>query len=59
VNAATANLMQVLESPRSSRAAAVELAAHEGALAESDFVSVVAESLRHLEQLGLIERCDP
>jgi PqqD family protein of HPr-rel-A system len=60
LNAATADLLDhVLTAPRTARAAAEELAAREGAVGDSAFFAAVAESLSHLEHLGLIERCDP
>jgi PqqD family protein of HPr-rel-A system len=57
LNAATAELLeQVLAEPRSARAAAEELAAREGAVGDAAFFSAVAQSLLHLEHLGLVER---
>ena len=59
LNTATADLLgHVLVAPRTARSAGEELAAREGAAAAPDFLSAVAESLLHLEHLGLIERCD-
>jgi PqqD family protein of HPr-rel-A system len=60
LNAATADLLaHVLTTPRTARSAADELAAREDAAVDSNFISVVAESLFHLEHLGLIGRCEP
>jgi PqqD family protein of HPr-rel-A system len=59
LNSATADLLQhVLVEPRSARAAAEELAAREGADGDAAFFAAVADSLLHLEHLGLVERCD-
>ena len=59
LNSATADLLgHVLIEPRSARAAAEELAAREGAVGDAAFFAAVAESLSHLEHLGLVERCD-
>jgi PqqD family protein of HPr-rel-A system len=58
MNAASVDLLtHVLTLPRSARAAAEELAAREGSVAEPEFFATIAESLRYLEHLGLIERC--
>jgi PqqD family protein of HPr-rel-A system len=57
LNGATADLLEhVLLAARTTRAAAEELAAREGAVADAAFSSAVEESLRQLEHLGLIER---
>lgn len=59
LNFATADLLaHVLAKPRSAQHAADELAARQGATGGPDFCAAVAASLRHLEHLGLIERCE-
>ena len=59
LNSATMRLLtRVLTSPHSAASAAERLAADEGALGSDAFFAVVAESLRHLEHLGLVERRD-
>jgi PqqD family protein of HPr-rel-A system len=59
LNSASAVLLrEVLTRPKHASAAADELAAREGAVAESDFVAAVTASLEHLGHLGLIERAD-
>jgi PqqD family protein of HPr-rel-A system len=59
LNSATADLLQhVLAEPRTARTAAEELAARENSVGDAAFFSAVAESLTHLEHLGLIQRCE-
>ncbi len=59
LNAATAVLLEeILTVPRDAHAAAEALAAREEAEGDAAFFAAVADSLLHLEYLGLVERCD-
>jgi PqqD family protein of HPr-rel-A system len=56
-NTATATLIRVvLTEPKNATAAAEALAEHEEAAGDEAFFAAVAESLAHLEHLGLVER---
>jgi PqqD family protein of HPr-rel-A system len=59
LNSATMQLLtRVLTSPHTASTAAERLAADQDAVGDEAFFAAVAESLRYLEHLGLVERSD-